>query len=297
MNTKQLKIANILIWSGIGLLTLSIILGMPTFYPYLDALIRTATIPMAPPINTTSSQNESASAALLPFDETENTHNYVLAAQESESLTTPTPPVEAELTQASTEVPATVPPMPTATHTPPTPTPSPTPLISTPPKQIQIPSIELDAPVIPTEWEAETGSDGTPQVVWIVPDWKAVGWHYTSAPLGMPGNTVMNGHNTTRGEVFRDLYKTEIGDQILVIGEDDNTYEYRIKDIYILEEAGQPVDVRLENARYIQPTEDERLTLVTCHPYGSTRYRLIVIAKPVDEVENTPTQRKLMNDE
>ena len=42
------------------------------------------------------------------------------------------------------------------------------------------------------------------------------------------------------------------------------------------------MEVRLKNARHILPTEDERLTLVTCHPYGSLQYRLIVIAFPVE---------------
>jgi sortase (surface protein transpeptidase) len=50
----------------------------------------------------------------------------------------------------------------------------------------------------------------------------------------------------------------------------------------ILPEAGQPLEVRVENAKYILPTEDERVTLVTCHPYGSLRNRLIVIAYPED---------------
>jgi sortase (surface protein transpeptidase) len=38
--------------------------------------------------------------------------------------------------------------------------------------------------------------------------------------------------------------------------------------------------VRLRNAEYIAPTADERLTLVTCHPYGSLRNRLVIIAYP-----------------
>ena len=48
-------------------------------------------------------------------------------------------------------------------------------------------------------------------------------------------------------------------------------------------DAGLPLEVRVKNASYIQPTRDERLTLVTCHPYGSLRNRLIVIARPVSE--------------
>jgi len=110
----------------------------------------------------------------------------------------------------------------------------------------------------------------------------AAGWHETSAPPGVGGNTVLNGHNTTYGEVFRDLYTLEVGDAITVYS-GDTPHEYTVAEVLILPEAGQPLEVRIGNARYILPTDDERLTLVTCHPYGSLRYRLIVIARPADE--------------
>jgi sortase (surface protein transpeptidase) len=55
-----------------------------------------------------------------------------------------------------------------------------------------------------------------------------------------------------------------------------------VTEVLILPEAGQPLEVRIENAYYVLPTDDERLTLVTCHPYGSLRNRLIVIAHPTN---------------
>ena len=106
----------------------------------------------------------------------------------------------------------------------------------------------------------------------------AAGWHETSAPLRMVGNTVLNGHNTTNGEVFRDLYTLEVGDTITVYA-GDTPHDYSVTERLLLPEAGQPLEVRLENARYAMPTDDERLTLVTCHPYGSLRYRLVVVAQ------------------
>ena len=39
--------------------------------------------------------------------------------------------------------------------------------------------------------------------------------------------------------------------------------------------------VRRANAQWIAPTDDERLTLVTCWPYISNTHRLIIVAKPV----------------
>jgi len=129
---------------------------------------------------------------------------------------------------------------------------------------------------VPISWNT-VEVDGQPQTAWQVPATYAAGWHETSMPLGVVGNTVLNGHNTTNGEVFRDLYTLEAEDAIIVYS-GDTPYAYTVTEVLILPEAGQPLDVRLENARYILPTEDERLTLVTCHPYGSLQYRLIVIA-------------------
>jgi LPXTG-site transpeptidase (sortase) family protein len=128
-----------------------------------------------------------------------------------------------------------------------------------------------------------TTVNGQSQAIWDVPDGRRIGWHNTSVALGVAGNTVLNGHNTSGGEVFRDLYRVEPGAQIFVDGTDGNVYVYKVDQKYILREAGQPLSVRLENARYIQETLDERLTLVTCHPYGSLANRLVLIAFPVDE--------------
>ncbi len=90
---------------------------------------------------------------------------------------------------------------------------------------------------------------------------------------------VLNGHNTTNGEIFRDLYTLKPGDEIIVFSEEISR-TYAVSETLILPEAGQPLQVRLANASYVMPTGDERLTLVTCHPYGSLRNRLIVIATP-----------------
>ncbi len=161
----------------------------------------------------------------------------------------------------------------------PVPTPTPAPK-GYPPTRIVIPAIGLDAPVVTTTWEV-VDVGGVQQAVWQVPPMRAAGWHLGSAPLGVPGNTVLNGHNTTHGEVFRDLHQVQPGDLILLYS-DDLEFTYEVDEVLILPEAGQPLEVRQANAQYIQPTQDERVTLVTCHPYGSLRYRLIVIARPIE---------------
>ncbi len=59
----------------------------------------------------------------------------------------------------------------------------------------------------------------------------------------------------------------------------------------ILPDRGQPDEVRRENARWIQPTEDERITLTTCWPYTSNTHRLIIVAKPLPPDEtNAPIE-------
>ncbi len=162
---------------------------------------------------------------------------------------------------------------------PPPPSPSPTPACG-PPTRIIIPSLGIDAPVVPTD--LGTGAvDGSIQPVWQVVPPDRAGWHRGSAELGRPGNTVINGHNWPQNAVFCDLYQIQPGAR-LILYSDETPFVYQVTDVLLLQEAGQPLSVRQENARYILPTEDERVTLVTCHPYGSLEYRLIVIARPAE---------------
>ncbi len=157
----------------------------------------------------------------------------------------------------------------------PTPTSTSTP-VPRPPTRLLIDAIGVDGPVVPVAWETRE-VEGTLQSTWIVPDRYAAGWHETSAALGVGSNTVLNGHNTGNGEIFRDAPLLKAGDLITVYA---NTvpFTFVVSDTLILPEAGQPLDVRLSHGRYILPTEEERLTIVTCHPYNSLRSRLIVIA-------------------
>jgi sortase A len=157
----------------------------------------------------------------------------------------------------------------------PTETPTPIPAI---PTRLVVAHLGIDAAVVPVSWRA-AGEANQGEGAWDVPDEGLVGWHDDSAPLGGLGNTVLNGHNTTGGEVFRNLYQLGAGDEISVYS-NDRAFLYEVSEVLILPELGQPREVRESNASYLQPTEDERLTLVTCHPYGSLRNRLIVIARP-----------------
>jgi len=107
----------------------------------------------------------------------------------------------------------------------------------------------------------------------------AVGWHKTSAHPGHNGNIVLNGHHNIRGEVFRYLVDLEVGDTVLLYVK-EQVYHYAVSEKHILKEKGESLQVRRENASWIAPTEDERLTIVTCWPYTNNTHRLVVVAKP-----------------
>jgi sortase A len=153
------------------------------------------------------------------------------------------------------------------------------------PTRLVIPAIKLDAPVETVGWHVV---DGVSQ--WDVPDKFAAGWLMTSAPLGRPGNTAITGHHNIAGEVFRNLVKLKPGDRVTLYAQDQPFY-YEVTSRRILPERGQSDEVRRENARWIQPMTDERITLITCWPYTGNTHRLIIVAKPVvPEKSNKPIE-------
>lgn len=147
------------------------------------------------------------------------------------------------------------------------------------PEQILIPSISLDAEVGFASFR-DVEIRGKNYQQWIAPD-EVVGWHFRSALLGESGNTVLNGHHNIDGEVFRDLHKVQKGDEIILRSQ-RGEYHYTVVSTMILPERFQPEEVRLQNAKWIQSSEDERITLVTCWPYESNTHRVIVVAFPID---------------
>ena len=157
--------------------------------------------------------------------------------------------------------------------------------ISNQPRRIVIPSIAVDAPVADVGLDSFV-SNGQTYYQWQVPETAEAGWHNTSAPLGQAGNTVLNGHHNVFGEVFGRLIDLETGSEIVVYDR-DKAHTYTVTDVQILAERDQPLDVRVQNAQWIQPTDDERLTLVTCWPQTDNSHRLIVVAHPNSTAEDT----------
>jgi len=149
------------------------------------------------------------------------------------------------------------------------------------PLRVVIPSIELNAPVIPAPVDFETIA-GKEYLQWMVPDEYAIGWHTTSAMLGETGNTVLNGHHNAYGEVFVSLENVSEGD-IIMVESDHTRYIYQITNKMILPEKYEQIEVRMNNAQWILPSVDERLTLISCWPYETNTHRLIVVARPLSQ--------------
>lgn len=153
-------------------------------------------------------------------------------------------------------------------------------IITAKPERIVISKISLDAPIVDAMVK-KTYLAAEEYEQWLAPDEFAAGWHTTSAKLGEVGNTVLNGHHNVHGMVFKDLVKLETGDEIIVYG-GGHEFRYEIVNKMILPERDVTAEVRLENARWIMHSTDERLTLVTCWPYESNTHRLVIVARPIE---------------
>ena len=183
-------------------------------------------------------------------------------------------------TRFITDTPAPPTPIPTVT-----PTAEPTPIRSLkrtsraklPPERIVAPGIGLNASVVSMDWKniVQNGSQFTE---WAVPA-NAAGFQTGSALPGQAGNTVISGHHNIDGKVFKQLHELTPGDAIYVHTAED-IFQYIVHESFLLRELGVSVEQKYQNAQWIGPTGDERLTLVTCWPVTGNAYRLIVIAKP-----------------
>jgi sortase A len=145
------------------------------------------------------------------------------------------------------------------------------------PTRLVLPSIKVDSPVVEVGWKTSV-QGGQLVSEWEVADY-AVGFLKTAALPGAPGNTVMAGHNNINGEVFKNLIDLKIGDEVFVYV-DQTAYRFVVKQKLLLKEQGMPIEQRLQNAQWIAPTNDTRLTLVSCWPYASNTHRVIIVATP-----------------
>jgi LPXTG-site transpeptidase (sortase) family protein len=146
---------------------------------------------------------------------------------------------------------------------------------------IEIPSVEIDTEIYEVGYTIQE-IDGQRVREWDVASY-AAGHHKTSGRPGEVNNIVVTGHNDWEGEVFRTLEYINHGDEIVMTTEDGNEHKYVVEEIHMRREIGATLDERLETGRFMADMPDERLTLITCWPYGINDHRVIVVATPVDE--------------
>ncbi|OQZ00098.1 MAG: hypothetical protein B6D41_00325 [Chloroflexi bacterium UTCFX4] len=170
---------------------------------------------------------------------------------------------------------------PTATLPLPTITPARTGQLSAP-QRIVIEKINVDAKVVPMRWSAYV-ANGRWQSQWDVPKNDA-GHIYDTPNPGERGNVVLAGHNNLYAAIFKKLYTLEPGDEIKIYNSARQGFVYRVVQSFIVAEEGQSLAKRLENARVMDPTQDARVTIISCWPEWSNEYRAIVIAKLVGAV-------------
>lgn len=136
------------------------------------------------------------------------------------------------------------------------------------PTRLLIPSIRLDAPVVPIGVREENG-----EKVWETAS-HAVGFHLGTAPPGYGGNTVLSGHISSpvrgEGDIFRHLPDVKPGDMVTVMTGDGRSTRYVIRGTMV---------VTPEDTWVMNQTPDQTLTLITCVPDGVYTHRFVATAK------------------
>jgi sortase A len=155
---------------------------------------------------------------------------------------------------------------------------TPRPVAYSPPSRIRIPRLNVDADVVEVGYNTTMGDGGQLVTTWDVADF-AAGFHRGSAYPGHPGNTVIAAHNNIRGRIFRHLIDLLPGDDIYLYV-DEQEFHYVALQVLLIREKNMPEQVIAQNAKWIQPTADERLTLVSCWPFIKPDHRVVVIAFP-----------------
>jgi len=142
---------------------------------------------------------------------------------------------------------------------------------------ISIPQIALEAPVIALA-PTDKSVDGVDVLRLPVPNSFSVAWDLTSAAPGFAGNTILTGHSNFYGGVFGNLDSVTQGAEIAVWSE-YGVFSYYVSSINYLEESGQPMEVRLQNAQWLNDTADDRITLITCWPTSTSSHRLVIVGQ------------------
>ena len=162
------------------------------------------------------------------------------------------------------------------------PTPAPTREPLRPPAvRLEVPSIDLDSPIVETKPVSYTTWQGELRWKWPVADY-AVGQLSNSARPGAGRNIVLAGHNNMRGQVFRRLPEVEPGD-VIVLRTALAAHRYEVVEKRFVTYRADPEMGERIIQSYFAPGNGERLTLQSCWPYWNGADRILVVAEPVVE--------------
>jgi sortase A len=107
----------------------------------------------------------------------------------------------------------------------------------------------------------------------------------TSANPGDGGNIVLVGHNYNRGwyaweGVFLNIKKLRPGDKIILTAEDGSKHNYQVTRVVEVPWMYKTAAELEKHQRYLDPTPEERVTLITCGgAFGAWSARIYVRAK------------------
>ena len=185
----------------------------------------------------------------------------------------------------------------------PTPAPTATPepiapgALASAPVRLTIPDLKIDVPVTEMGWRVVETANG-PRSDWVIPKNEA-GHHINSALLGESSNLVISGHNNIFGQVFKPISfawdndaRTQVdsftdrsdvltGRTLQLFDATGQQFDYVIRDFYRLKDTGVSAQQRIANGRFMEPTDQAQVTVITCWPPTSNTHRLVVVAVPV----------------
>ena len=143
--------------------------------------------------------------------------------------------------------------------------------------RLSIPALGIEAPIVSVGWTLGTVA-GESVALWSVSD-VAVGHHRGTALPGQIGNCVLSGHSRGPAQTsLAALASAEVGQRVHVsVSSRQGTYE--IVEVIRVQEVGAPLEERLAHGGHMDPSNDTRLTLVTCWPDWAYTHRVLVVAK------------------
>jgi len=148
-------------------------------------------------------------------------------------------------------------------------------------EHISIPALNVDGRVVPVGWRINYSDDyQSGEFEWDSPG-PNVGWVITSAlPDVKTGNVVLYGHNNLYEKIFENLARLVKGDKVY-LQTGDQRWEYEVRNILFLPIIGANKEQLKKYQKYLQPTQDARVTLISCWPPISNTHRVVVIAHRV----------------